>query len=167
MTQAPERIWAWSKQDWFNAGASTHKVQCAGGKDVEYIRADLSRPRVKPLVWREYSNNGNCMAETSIGDYVIEDHGENDWGIWLEDNYSPILGPYKTLEEAKAAAQADYERRILEALEPTPDDARAALEAMLDEAEKRGMLRAAEIVRERWASTNAELEAAIRAEAEG
>jgi hypothetical protein len=51
----------------------------------------------------------------------------------------------------------------------TPDDDRAALDAMLAEVEKRGekrgMLRAAEIVRKLWASTNAELEAAIRAEA--
>lgn len=51
-----------------------------------------------------------------------------------------------------------------------PEDARAALEAMLAEAEKRGekrgVLRAAEIVRKLWASTNAELEAAIRAEVE-
>jgi hypothetical protein len=114
MKDAPERIWAdpptvFDEMDvWYPEPR---------GEATEYIRADLARPKVKPLVWRQYSNNGNCMAETSIGDFVIEDHGENDWGIWLEDNYSPILGPCKNLEEAKAAAQADYERRILEALE--------------------------------------------------
>lgn len=48
----------------------------------------------------------------------------------------------------------------------TPDNARAALEDMLAKARREGMLRATEIVRERWASTNAEIEAAIRAEVE-
>lgn len=41
MTKAPERIWAFPKKDWFNAGASTHKITVSGAKDVEYVRADL------------------------------------------------------------------------------------------------------------------------------
>jgi hypothetical protein len=41
MSEAPERIWAFPKKDWFNAGASTHKITTAGAKDVEYVRADL------------------------------------------------------------------------------------------------------------------------------
>ena len=42
MTDAPKRIWAFAKKDWFNAGASTSKITSAGAKDVEYHRADLS-----------------------------------------------------------------------------------------------------------------------------
>ncbi len=48
MTDAPERIWAWPFEDWYRGGCSTAKVVAAGAKDVEYIRADLAAPTVKP-----------------------------------------------------------------------------------------------------------------------
>ena len=81
-------------------------------------RADLAKPRVKPLVWRQYSPNGNSEAQTTIGQYVVEDHGLNDWGVWLNDTHDPIIGPFNTLEAAKAAAQADYEARVLACFDP-------------------------------------------------
>lgn len=37
---APDKIWAFPKEDWFDAGASTHKIKAAGAKDVEYTRTD-------------------------------------------------------------------------------------------------------------------------------
>lgn len=46
MTKAPDIMWVFPRKDWFNAGASTHKIQCAGGKDVEYV----SRSRCDALV---------------------------------------------------------------------------------------------------------------------
>lgn len=41
MTDTPERIWAFPKKDWFNAGASTKRITTAGAKDVCYVREDL------------------------------------------------------------------------------------------------------------------------------
>jgi hypothetical protein len=41
MTPIPDTMWVFPKKDWFNAGASTHKISGAGAKDVEYTRADL------------------------------------------------------------------------------------------------------------------------------
>ena len=49
MSEGPEVIWAWPKKDWYDAGASTEKVVCAGSKDIEYIRADIHRDKIKEL----------------------------------------------------------------------------------------------------------------------
>lgn len=77
--------------------------------------------RVKPLVWIVYSNNGNCCADTSFGKYTVEDCYEDGWGMWTprehDDGLDPANGFHQTLEAAKAAAQSDYEARILAALE--------------------------------------------------
>lgn len=68
---------------------------------------------VKPLEWDE---GGNGAWATPDGYYQIR---------FLDGSFMllrPFLANeiYRTLEAAKAAAQADYERRILSALTPTP-----------------------------------------------
>jgi hypothetical protein len=84
--------------------------------------------RVKPLVWEE--KNGAWDARTAFGTgYTVAD---SQW----------TYGPTKVWfysdggnEAAKAAAQADYEARILSAITPAPsDDAVKAREAALKEA---------------------------------
>lgn len=83
----------------------------------EYIRADLAKPRVKPLVWEIPSCGRGFIAMSLIGrQYAVFDEGDPRWAIGIGG------GGYKytkveTLKAAKAAAQADYERRMLEALE--------------------------------------------------
>ena len=73
---------------------------------------------VKPLVWRE-ANDGNyrkgeCFTTRSpISFAPIAAHKKHD-GWWLNVDCKT----YPTLDAAKAAAQADYEARILAALEP-------------------------------------------------
>ena len=78
---------------------------------------------VKPLVWRQYcSNAGNSSAPAFGGEYICERAGEyGHYGVWF-----PCDGPnsepriyHAELPVAKAAAQADYEARILAALAPT------------------------------------------------
>lgn len=72
---------------------------------------------VKPLEWET-----ETKADTLIGTYHIL-AGRARFAVML-DGVS-VLNPFHdTLEEAKAAAQADYERRILSALashEPAPE----------------------------------------------
>ena len=46
---APDRIWAFPKNDWLNAGASTHRITAAGAKDFEYTRSDLATAEVNAL----------------------------------------------------------------------------------------------------------------------
>lgn len=102
---------------------------------------------VKKLEWKERIGvTGTFEAQTSIGSFVayVTDEGR---GRWLSEL---TMGAYAgtTLEAAKAAAQSDYEARILSALEPDDlaaqlaeairerDEARAELaniEAMLNE----------------------------------
>lgn len=68
---------------------------------------------VKPLVWK--GDSPNIYASTEFGFYEIDIYYKSKlrWsfndGFWISDN----------VEEAKAAAQADYERRIMEAIEVT------------------------------------------------
>lgn len=75
----------------------------------------MDKPRIKPLVWRDalpstnpsYSPN---TAPTPFGMYYANTHA-----FWFEGSDAT---KYPSREAAKAAAQADYEARILAALEP-------------------------------------------------
>jgi hypothetical protein len=84
--------------------------------------------RVKPLVW------------TSAKTMRVQDHFADDYIIrgnenCLVERAGKIVGSRLTLDAAKAAAQADYERRILAALEPAEAggvEANAAKRAVYD-----------------------------------
>jgi hypothetical protein len=78
----------------------------------------------KPLEWREC--NGCLWKSADL--YRIEDNGSN----WKEDRYWLFIvaqrTKHPTLEAAKAAAQADYERRVRSALsQPHPADERVVV----------------------------------------
>ena len=75
----------------------------------------MTKPRVKPLVWDDWYG-GMTIAKTPWGDYTIS----RDWLIIFP---SGSVRRYKSEKAAKAAAQADYEARILSALDLTPDPA--------------------------------------------
>ena len=88
---------------------------------------------VKPLEWKWYRDpKDTSEARTQIG----------TWTVWEINGCGYCYGPKDTsgrqceggLEAAKAAAQADYEARVLSALEPAPAHAEwnAALEAAVE-----------------------------------
>lgn len=82
--------------------------------------------RVKPLVWHDHPAGGKQALAAGLGLYRVHINGKS-W--YLNQDY---MG-----EGGEAAAQADYGRRILSALEPTPStDAvrRQAREEALEEA---------------------------------
>ncbi len=85
---------------------------------VEYIRADLAKPRVKRLVWHSGDPAyGGQFSFTNVDCYsVVGGRSDQKWDIYL-DMAPSDHGPFDTLEEAKAAAQADFERRVRECLE--------------------------------------------------
>ncbi|MGK8640355.1 hypothetical protein ACRS7F_13365 [Brucella anthropi] len=80
---------------------------------------------VKKLAWQEPSKatNGCWTAKCAFGTYsavndggwyvMLDDHPRGDGFEWISSDLSK-----DTLETAKSAAQADYEARILSALEP-------------------------------------------------
>lgn len=76
--------------------------------------ADGWRPSVKPLEWVDVRGDGSAVAFTSIS--IIYHAQPNSWGV---RNY-PDQFFADNIEEAKAAAQADYEARILSALVALP-----------------------------------------------
>jgi len=75
-----------------------------------------SSPKIKQLEWDFFGTY--YSAETPVIDYMItqeNDFVENDGDCALWVNGFPIS--HSTLEEAKDAAQADFERRVKECLD--------------------------------------------------
>lgn len=114
--------------------------------------------KVRDLVWDDYPFNGEpviSMAVTQIGTYFICDDVDDFTGLYLEfishkdatwfgtvsadrseishnrciDDHSPM----------QAAAQADYERRILSAIQSDPDRLNALIGAAVEAAKQAEM----------------------------
>ena len=81
-------------------------------------RADLARPKVKPLEWDDWSEPHEYWycSETSFGRYIIRQAFFSE-SCFIAVTPTELRISENTLEDAKAAAQADYERRIIAALE--------------------------------------------------
>lgn len=65
-------------------------------------------PKLKPLVWKVRSKL-SVVAGSRDDDFYYDIFLHMGIAAWSRDR---CLGVYKSLEEAKAAAQADYERRV-------------------------------------------------------
>ena len=114
--------------------------------------AEMGAVRVKPLRWEDHpADDGPVMskAEALHGTYFIVDDTDDFSGLYVqlishdkaqwwqhvrstcetlvENVHSDDLGPLK------AAAQADYEARILATIEPAPVSAREAARVLLDQ----------------------------------
>ena len=75
--------------------------------------------KVKPLVWEHHP--AGCLGSTGgIGASYIVDTRAKDGSAFFVKGIHPSPS-FDTLEAAKAAAQADYEARIIAALEPQHD----------------------------------------------
>ena len=81
--------------------------------------------KAKPLEWINHA--GSFSAKSIVGIYRLSpDHlGRWQWDDAPHTAEMPSSLPwrFKTPREAKAACQADYERRILSAIEPSPAEA--------------------------------------------
>lgn len=75
--------------------------------------------KVKPLEWSEVFI-GLKRATTDIGRYEVYCFDRYDWRMYPAGKIASDSTSYPSLEAAQAAAQADYERRILSSLEPSP-----------------------------------------------
>lgn len=84
--------------------------------EAQVAAAKAGQVTVKPLVWHEFGKE--CLrAESPFGLYDVM------WGFGVELAYLTHCGKmwkHPTLEAAKAAAQADYEARILAAITLSP-----------------------------------------------
>ena len=82
--------------------------------------------RVKPLEWQDFEGMGAKASAFYHANYMITLwRGRSEFEVALSyPGYQTGFDRerfHATLEAAKAAAQADYEARILAALEPAPD----------------------------------------------
>ena len=79
----------------------------------------MDKPRVKPLVWK-FDDNRTAYAQSQYfaDRYCIEHrlHGDDAFDLWIGPDAVKATR-HATIEAAKAEAQADYEARILAALE--------------------------------------------------
>ncbi|AHD10044.1 hypothetical protein [Phaeobacter gallaeciensis] len=78
--------------------------------------------KVKPLVWSEDEEHAMGYRENSltlIGPYWVEDHeNSGEWRTYFDSFAGDVfISGSDSEEDAKAAAQADYEARIKAALE--------------------------------------------------
>ncbi|WP_052502964.1 hypothetical protein [Brucella anthropi] len=79
--------------------------------------------KVKALEWGKSSVSEQDKAQTVVGSYFISNHTVDAHNLMFDnDQITALLSVHTSLEAAKAAAQADYEARILSALEPSAPD---------------------------------------------
>ncbi len=94
--------------------------------------------RVKPLVWVKHPSVDIWRADTAFGTYKVFGLGPTQ--SWDFDSFSDLNDKTSKSAEsvtaAKAAAQADYNARILSALTPDPDRMLALTAAAYEDAAK-------------------------------
>ena len=80
--------------------------------------------KIKPLEWRDHRGHtfpDTWTALTPCGVFEIEERSAGDSPAYFATGpMYAFIADKDSLEEAKAAAQADYERRIRSALTATP-----------------------------------------------
>lgn len=115
MSEAPERIWHFTDD-----AAEYESVSDTALPDhTEYIRADLAKPRVRPLEWL----GGGDRYHTLGGEFAIEKLDTPRRDVWrlLQANfgtqYVSDFGGKDALDKAKELAQTIKARSTLEALE--------------------------------------------------
>ena len=106
-------------ETWFAGDASNHKSYVDDATAALSTLPIAGEGKVKALEWREepIPPAWESLASTGVGVYCIP-HGRDRFCLRFRDTI--VLGDFPTLDEAKAAAQADYETRILSALISSP-----------------------------------------------
>ena len=112
--------------------------------ELEAAKCDRGEVRVKALEWYTPSDHpqdrdeATCIAHGLGGRYTISEPqrlymgGEGYLLWWAHDEFT--FAEFRTVDEAKAAAQADFERRIRSTLETNspPDKGEAVERAKAD-----------------------------------
>jgi hypothetical protein len=90
-----------------------------------------SNPKIKQLEWEFYGLYYD--VETAVGHYMILQGDEQYWENYntctLTHNGS-LIADFNSIDEAKAAAQADFERRVMECLDLKTRQKQALIDMM-------------------------------------
>lgn len=128
MTLTSERIAEIEKADWPHASPGYRTVDQSDLTELcALAKSALSTSGVKALEWRDESHHDGeggvdwwMQADTPFGAITLT-HNSRHTLPWLLEPFRPGLSSnFSTQDEAKAAAQADYEARILSTHEPAP-----------------------------------------------
>lgn len=93
------------------------------------VFASGEKVKVKPLKWREWTNGSRgWQADAVLGQYQVSYLREyEEWQLYCpgkSSTWANCFSRHASSGAAKAAAQADYEQRILSALASLPTDDR-------------------------------------------
>lgn len=119
--------------------------------DLERQLAELRarEPGIKPLEWEQNCSQDENSLWVKVDEinrsYTIEPESNVfvlTTRVWLSEYGDDAMGLYPTLDAAKAAAQADFDRRIRSALLPAPTSSASAGD--------RGLVKAAKEVEDWW-----------------
>lgn len=121
----------WDEQQATGDGKALIALSVPSGQQdhVDRLSAKAGQVRVKPLEWTaryaKYDGGKEHYGTGIFGHwYCVKREKGGVWSIMCHiGGHVCHLPPSKTLEAAKAAAQADYEARILAALDLTPPPA--------------------------------------------
>ena len=109
----------WTAEDFnISNGFESHEVVDEGDAiNIANIafKEGQSSPKIKRLEWIVAEGTEMRLANVPSNNYYIID--VVDGMIFLTINVQYHIGRYATIEEAKAAAQADFERRVMECLD--------------------------------------------------
>jgi len=111
----PDAIWAVADRAFFESALVADDAKCVEILARTILDALASagagdgwRPKVKPLDWHEWRGEVLGRAPYMIGYRIVP----GEFTARLEG-----IGDFLSVDDAKAAAQADYDRRILSALD--------------------------------------------------
>lgn len=100
-------------------GDSTESHHAALTAALPFLSVQVA-VKVKALDWGKSSVSEQDKAQTVVGSYFISNHAADAHNLMFDnDQITALLSVHASLEAAKSAAQADYEARILSALEPS------------------------------------------------
>lgn len=114
--------------DYAKAVSRAQRAALAASQPADSVtNASSCQPvKVKPLVWAQV-DEGCFVAHSDFGDYVVELHDQ--WGMWTpreNDFASEAHSWHMTEDNAKAAAQTNFNTHTLASIEPasvTPAEA--------------------------------------------
>lgn len=81
------------------------------GTPIECVPVKAS---AKELTWKVFCpETGSCDAETPFGNYVVQAEDSRTWKMWIPGAADEeVEGTYTTRDDAIAAAQSDFKKRV-------------------------------------------------------
>lgn len=80
---------------------------------ITAFKEGQSNPKIKQLEWM---GSVDLVAKTGIGDYCIQSYNSSQYAVSFQAYYRYVSIELNSIDEAKAAAQEDFEKRVKQCL---------------------------------------------------